>query len=1160
MSRSKTMLPVIFISLLLAPAFILGGTVWSNTPVTFNATSPLYMNWSNSYVGNITLGINSSYSGRLTVDNSTHTVSSNYSQPTSGWWYSIANTGYCGLGSYTFDFLVRNESGYYKTTENFTGTTWMALERKASDCPPGRYWGFINVTNSTNSSHYTTVEVVMNLPISSSNSLNTTGEAQLRGDMSASPTTYHSYYFNTSEIENATSLYVDQNSFQGCAFVYNESGIAMIDDYIVPIYQNLPKNETWEIRVYDESDGYSGCIGFTTLNATNTSDGSHLSLIDFGNLSASDTRDINMTLENEGSLNMESIGESIVLYQTEEFGGSTVSKNFTFGVLDSTLAIMVELNWTGDSNYTLKLYNSTGDLVSTHQGIQNCTKVFGGSQKEYLQYFSGSVVGLQNDGLWKVEVNNTDGASNPHNLTVEQWLCNSPAWGVCNWFESDYSTRTFNQNDEVNITSNFTVQNQSLAGEYEAYLVYTNTPESYNLFTVPISFNITSPEIFVNNTFNSSTVTVRDNIGFNRTVELNIPVKNTGNQLLNLTYSNSTSLFHSTNSSNYLNLSCNKTNVLSPGEESLMNISIEINTTKTNNDDGTYTGWIFLNDSDAHPYSGFNLTLQVILTDDLNVYITNISTADGDANIANASLQEDIVLSGRIYYESGVLISDLNLSDFGSVSLVNKNISNTITIPDSNLSENSGGLWQGNNYWINATLGGDSERPGGYYDVTLTANRLTGGESLSGSVQNGTLIIPGPGLKFGGDTSLDDFEEVNEEQYYNVSVTNYGTTVVDEDDIDLSVGGNSDCDDVLTIRSGYGDCGSSIGLGESCEISWEVESSDSDYVLNCEVNVETDVNHYDGLPGDSFQVSIDSGDDGNGGNGGNDVEDIDITDYPSSLTITQNKSKSFTITVENDGDTDEDDIELEITGISSDWYSRTPSNLDLDSGDEDDFSVTITVPADAEVKEYSLTFKVSNDDVSDSKTSKLKVIPSEEEKESINETYTLYLENYTVLEDQMNEMISDGKNVTEFNETLADIKSKLDSLQELIDEEDYFNAAQKLGEIESLLIIARSLVAQEETLKSGFDILEEGKNYVWLFIGVIVIIIVGFLIYMFLPPPKDKYKVKKFKYTAPGAGEPIGKKISKELRKIKAKLSGLKNKKEKDKGSGYSWKKKRREE
>lgn len=1160
MSRSKTILPVIFISLLLIPAFILGGIVWSNIPVTFNATSPLYMNWSNSYVGNITLGINSSYSGRLTVDNSSQgcSVSSNYSQPTSGWWYSITNTGHCGLGPYTFDFLVRNESGYYKTTENFTGTTWMALETMESDCPPGRYWGFINVTNSSNSSHYTTVEVVMDLSISSSNSLNTTGEAQLRGNMSANLTIYHSYYFNTSEIENVTSLYVDQNSFQGCAFVYNESGIAMIDDYIVPIYQNLPKNETWEIRVYDESNGYSGCMGFTTLNATNTSDGGHLSLIDFGNLSASDTRDINMTLENEGSLSMESMGEGIVLYHTEEFGGSAVSKNFTFGVLDSTLAIMVELNWTGDSNYTLKLYNSTGDLVSTHQGIQNCTKVFGGSQKEYIQYYPGSAIGLQNDGLWKVEVNNTDGASNPHNLTVEQWLCNSPAWGVCNWFESDYSTRTFNQNDEINITSNFTVQNQSLAGEYEAYLVYTNTPESYNLFTVPITFNMTSPEIFVNNTFNSSTINIYDNIGFNRTTTLNIPVKNTGNQLLNLTYSNSTSLFHSTNASNHINFSYNKTNVLSPGEESLMNISIKINTTKTNNDDGTYTGWIFMNDSDAHPYSGFNLTIQVILTDDLNVYITNISTADGDATITNASFQEDIVLAGRIYYESGDLILDLNLSDFGSVSLVNKNISDTITIPDSNLSENSGGLWQGNNYWINATLGGDSDRPGGYYDVTLTASRLTGGESLSGSVQNGTLIIPGPGLDF--DLIWDllaKFDEVGEEDYFKIKVVNYGTVAVARGDIELVVGGDGDCDDVMDVDLENTTCGTNVDPGEECYFTWKVElEEDYDYVLECEVDVETDVNHYGSLPDDSFDVHI-SESSGNGGDGGDDdEEDIDITEYPSSLTITQGKSKSFKITVDNDGDTDENNIELEITGISSDWYSYTPSNLDLDSGDDDDFSVTITVPTDAEVKQYSLTFNVSNDDVSDSKTSKLKVMPSEEEKESINETYLLYLENYTTLEDQMKEMASDGKNITEFNETLADIKSKLDSLQELIDDEDYFNAAQKLGEIESLLIIARSLVAQEETLERGFDILGEGKNYIWLFIGVIVIIIAGFLIYMFMPQPKDKYKIKKFKYTAPEAAEPIGKKISKELRKIKAKLSGLKNKKEKGKGSGYSWKKK----
>ncbi len=1162
MNSSKIILLIIFI-LLFFPALILGGTIWS-TGSTFNATSPVYINWSNSYNGSLGLFMNSSTV--LTVQNSSHTIRINYSQPADGW--SYGETSYdaseCGIQTSPmayFSFFVDNGTSRVTSTANDISATMIIDSKKDSVCPPGRYWGMINVTNGT-SSNYANVTVIMDLPITSSNSLNTTsGIGQFRGTMNTGDKIYHSYYFNTSEIINATFVAIELGQdLDFFLFDENENFKAknILGSSEALFYQYLPQNEMWEIRLFDNSSNtdYSGSISFSTLSAKNTTD-DIIYLKDFGNMNPSENKTLDIKLKNEGGLIMSSMSELSELYHKQVFDDNT-PKNFSIRVPDFATKIRVELNWTNGANYTLKLYKPDGTLLSTSSGKYINANISEVMQEEYVEY-SGTV-GFSDDGLWKAEVLNNTNITGSFTLTAKEWV--NEYGGDSDWIDTNYSTMTFNTtgqaNDSTNVEFNFTIQNLTLGGDYEGFLFYMNNPIGKNGLRVPFKVNVTTPELFVNNSFNSSTVTVSENIGANRTIDLNITVNNTGNEDLVLSHSNSSFLNYSTN---YMEFSYDAPTNIDADSSALLNITIIIDTTKTGNNQGMYTGWIFLNDTNAHPYDRFNLTLQVGLSSSLNVDINNISTADGDATISNASITENITLKTKVYYANSTAIEDdLNLTNFGSVYLSNKNISHTETISDSNLANTLGDTWHGGSdkqYWINATLTGDSSRPGGYYNVYITANKTNGGQTLSGTGYNGTLIIPGAGLYFTQtDGVFSKYDEVGETDYYEVRVVNYGTVAVLVDDIDLIFTGSDDdeCDAVMSDTLNDTTCGSNIVPGETCYYTWKLRlASDTDYVLDCEIRVDTDKNYYGSMPDDSFEVSIsdDSGDSGD--SDGDDTEDIDITSYPSSISVVQNKSKDFDIEVKNDGDTDEDDIELTITGINSSWYSHSPSNLDLDSGDDDKFEVTISVPEDAEVKEYSITFKVANDDVSDSKTSKLKVMPSEEEKESINETYLIYLENYTTLEDFMKEMMWEGKNVTELNTTLLDIKSKLNSLNQLIENEDYYNAAQKLNEIESLLTTAQSLIEQEELLGVA-KIMEEASNYVWLFVGVVIIIIAGFLIYMFMPAPKESYKVKKFKYTSPEAGESIGKKIKKQLKKISVRLKGIK--KEKNKKTGYAWKKK----
>ncbi|UCG95777.1 MAG: hypothetical protein JSV92_01870 [archaeon] len=1162
----KTPKPIplaIFIFIVLS-ATILGGEVLSNNPKTFSASpSPLRINWTNSFEGNLTLNVNATYSGALSVDNSTHTVCSNYSQPATGWagsYDSSIESSTCGLTkaspSYTLDFFVKNATGYYTDTKNLNGeSTWALLERELASCPPGRYWGLVDILNSSEPSHYATVEVEMNFPVSSENSFDTAnGRGQFRGTIETDESAYHSYYFNTSELDNATSVTIDNLAID--AFLFGQSGFKSknIIGSSELVYQYLPQDQWWEIRIFDNSstNTYSGFLKFSTLAAVKPSSPSEkISLIEFGERNPSYKNTTNIRLKNEGNLTMSSVVQSSELYHTETETGSGKA-NFTFRVPAFVNSITALLEWTGASNYTVKLYKPDDTLVGTSDGEYLNANVSGVIQEEYVAYTPGGTIGTSDDGMWRVEILNNTAATGSYDLTLKTGTSTS------GWVSTDYSATTFNSTGEYkDFDFNFTVQNATLSGLHNGSLYYESSLGA--IIAIPFSVNVTAQELMANNSFYGSTVTLNENIGFNRTLVLNISVNNTGNEGLTLSSSSSPYLAHS---SNYINLSYEAPATVPAGGSSLLNVTLGIDTTETNNEEGTYTGWIYLNDSDAHPYGSFNLTLQVVLSNDLDVYVTNISSAGNDATISNVSLDEDVIIVTEVYYKNGTSVDYSGLAgNFGFVRFRHQDYSITAKqriIPDANLSENGGGFSRPPEYWINATWIADEKWPGGYYDVYITANDTADGHLLEGTGSGGNLTIAGPGLYFKITQSLKStFTEVNEKDHVEVKVVNYGTVAVEDGDVGLDVGGDDedDCEEVIDLTFENDTCGDYVNAGETCYYLWEVElRSDSDYVLDCSVDVETTENRYGSLPSETFRVSIsdDSSTDSGTDSGGDETTDIDITESPSSLSIVQGESEEFDVGVENDGDTDQDDLELEITGIPFSWVSSTPSELDLDSGDEGEFKVNISVPSDAVVKSYPLDINVGNDDISDSKESTLKVLPSEESKLKINQSYDVYLENYTSLENKMKEMFGGGKNVTELNETLVQIKSKLDIMGGYIGDGDYFNAAQIEGEIESLLIKARDIASQEG--KGVLGIMEETSSYVWLFIGVVIIIIAGFLIYMFMPPPTESYKIKKFKYVSPEAGSSLGNKIKKQLEKIKIKISELKPTKEK--GKGYQWKKK----
>lgn len=1143
-----------FLILAVLPTIILGATVWNSPRNTFSSTSPILINWTNSYQGPFTLNMTSGNSGQLIIGNATHTVARNYTQPDTGWEYYGGNpvASDCGLGSGRYRLLVRNNTIYSQTTRNLSGETEQMYLIKSASCPPGKYWGRINITNTT--TDYATAEAILNIPVTSS--LNaTTGKARFAGSMRTSDRTYHSYYFNSSKIANSTSVAIslDKNID---VFLFDESGNYMaknIEGTSGKLHYQYNPGDSWEIRLLDNTSTqtYAGYFMFSTLNITNSSNPlQQFSDIDFGQNNPGENSSVGVRIKNEGSLEQNSVSEAGEIYHLQEASGSG-NTNHTFRAPDFSTKVYAEIRWNGTGNYSLNLYKPDGTFASNSSGRYLGANMSGVEQSVYANY-SGAF-GLSNDGMWIVEAMNDTVVNPSYKIIFKAYF--SPG----SWFDSDYNETDFNSTVTYSdYAFSLTVPEKTLGGVHIGHLAYTSSPGS--VITLPVEVNVTTPELMVNGTFNSTTVYLNSIIGSNHTLILNITVNNTGNQDMTLSNSSSTYL---NSSSGYMDFGYNAPVYIPPGNSVLLNITIDVNTSKTGNPsvNTAFTGWVYLNDSDASPYEGFNLTVTVNLKKDLTVRVTDLVTSDGDAIIEDPSSSSNITIHNKVFYPNGSSMTDLNVSNFGSVKLKSRNYSSyEYPVGDSNLNSSKGTLWQSTEYQLNFTLGGSSTIPGGYYDVYLTASRSVGGKTLYGTGSNGTLKIEGQGLYFSGETDLDDFEEPNEEQYYNITVTNYGTVAVDVVNISLSVEGDDgdECEDLLDIEKHETCSSDDISPAETCVIYWIIDSDDSDYIYDCVLDIETDIARVYNSPGSesiSIDMSSSSDSSSSSSDSSDDVSEIDITEYPSSLSIVQGESKEFNVKVKNTGDTRENDIELSITGMDSSWYFYSPSNLDLASGSQGTFKVNITVPSYAEVKEYSLVFKADNGDVSDTKTSKLKVMPSEEEKERINESYGTYETNYTSLVARMRQMLLDGKNVTELNETIVQIKSKLDALLGMIDDEDYYNAAQVENEIKSLVAIAEALAGDEEAVADVLGLMGEAKNYIWLFVGVIVIVIAGFLIYMFMPAPKESHAVKKFKYVSPEVGESPGRKIKKELDKIMAKFRN-RPKKEEEKKAGYTWKKK----
>jgi hypothetical protein len=1013
-------------------------------------------------------------------------------------------------------------------------------------CKPGRYWvEKFTIRNTTLISETANITVFIDVPISASNNADilTTGSGSFNGQLPINSTTYQSFYFNTSLVPSATGIKINLTGWLSTQDV----DLFLLDNSSTPIlkaksinttttesllYSYLPQEKMWEIRIYGNSTSnasYSGNIIFTTLNVTNTSYSSQqISSINFGNMNASETKQINITLKNEGNLNLSSVTESKELYISRMFGGSG-PKNFTLLIPNSSIVsrIKVSLNWTGGSNYSFKIYNQNDSLLLTSANKRLNANKTGVMQEEYNETTNiGSTANLWKFGVFNSSANDTDS----FNLTV--YVHVSPS----NWITTNYTTMTFNSTDNNNYTVvvNFTVQNNSLDGSYEGYINYLDNNGVG--IRIPISLNVRAPMLVVNNSLSSLISTINESYGINHTRSVNFFLNNTGYYNLSLTLTNSFGIltcFSGGCSGYFANLNYNQTTFINNYSSRVLNVNITYNSSMPV---GVYEGWILINGSNSpvslssHPYETFNLTLRLNLVRELDVRNYGLTSSAGNDNIiGNASAAENITLNFKVYYINGTEIENqnaLSASNF-TVWLTHKNMS-SYRIPTSG----SLSLYNGTtpiytaDYNLLATV--PANKPGGTYDVHLVANYTKSASAVyGGEGVNQTLVINNSALKLTC-VSCPSSLTNGSGSVYNISVKNYGWATAYSEKIRFikgtrissvtSPGKSANCpiDDMTNENITLASIGAN---GTTCYIWWTITASTTSGDGTSIVN-GTNAAYFDSyLPvpitvtreEEEETTTTASSSDGDGETTTTiaastvTLKYLNITSYPSTVSIPQGGNKTENVIVKNINNTLAQQVNLTVQDIDSAWFSVNPSTkVKIENSTNRTYSVNFSIPENATVKDYTGKFSAYSFYDTDTKTFTLRVTPGAKLQSEITLNLSRYQSEFKELEIQLNESKKKGVNNTEAENLFNQLKEKLNQALNYINTSDYKSAYDLCDDIESLLNQTKTALSKGKAIG---DFWKWGK---WVIVAIVAVVFVIVSLYLFWPTPGFKIEKPHF--------------------------------------------------
>jgi len=1097
-------------------------TITSSPSGTFNETpETVYLNWTNNYTTNITFGVLgvSLSNFTFTVINSIPLVG-NYSQSNS--LSACTNIGY--------NLLVQNNtnSTYFNASTPFAIRSSQMISINLTDpsshlsCAPGRYWNnsfLINATNLTTSNESVSITVVTDIPISSSNNANlaTTGVGTFGGSLPAYAGTYQSYFFNTNTVPNATSITVNLTGWSSSQYV----NMFLFDDTKVQLAKSINMNTSqvmsynylpstpkmWEIRIYGNSTAvipYTGYIIYSTLNVTNSSIGSSATTIaslNFGNLTTSSNVSSNFTITNQGGLNEPNVVLSSVIFRSQQFTGSG-TRNFTFLVGDNTFEskIRAGLWWTGSSNYTLYLYNSSGTLMNTSSNYYTIANV---SNASAVELFNETTV--ITPGYWTAAVVSNSG-SDTYNLNVS--IYQSQKWIVTN-----YTTTSFNGfKTNATVQMNLAAPNNTIDGVYQGSLLLTDG--NTGIISIPISFNITTPTLLIFNVtasptaplnlFNNGTIRVDEDYGVNLTKIININLTNVGslNQSINMTLNSSVLTCTNCAPGFTVNFTYNTTNNIANKSSQLIQINISFYNSAPV---GIYDGWIFINANNntmalsSHPYPSYNLTVRLNLTNLLSLTPLVTTSLVGNNISSPQGINETDTVQFTLAYVNGTPleipanISASNTTNFtvflqeGNVTNIFGNLTNLL------VSNGKNPLNSSNLYVVNFSV--PANALGGLYTVNPAVNYVRGdgtvfyGVSGIGPLQINNLgmfmstnVTGTPNCQFGISpcSSAVSVAAGGTLPVY-VNVTNYGglsnsslsevvnfsyTTCTAYSVAATSSGSSCSGGSTITVGTTQWTIGTMNSMS-SCLLVWTITavtnaSSACPGLLTVKrpsiwfdpsgVNLSISVTGSVATPSSPASSSNAPANLPPPGGTTPAAQYLQFTSYPSIFPVEQGQSNTTTVTVKNINGTKTQNISLSIATTNNSWATVSPSIqtliLPLTSAS---FTATFNVPSNAEVKDHDSQFIASSDLANVSQSFKLRVLPSAATKVVINDTLQLLVLNFTKLSQEINQSKGVGLNTTDAEATFALLTLKINDAKNAIASGDYFTAAVAETQIKSLM-------------------------------------------------------------------------------------------------------------
>jgi hypothetical protein len=1002
----------------------------------FNVTydsSPLYINWSSDII-NVTGKVDGLV---LYIQNGSTRITANYTQnsfyTTSPKTYpNLDTTNYAKCftsGSNTgMKFNVQNaSSGIFSNTSQLnTGSMYWLLNLSAhTECPPGRYYGYFNILNKTNSSFtssssYANVTALIDVTINKNNTLNNaTLSGPFYGRFPGNYTDYHSYYFNTSEFENASSLTLTLSGFSENLdlFLFDTNGDLVnastnkgsVTEKIS--YLHLPYNQRWEVRIFGNvsaNQDYTGNLYFSRIDV-------NVSSMDFGTLDPKQDKSSVFRMNNTDSQNVTGVNEIAEVYRFQIWDNQTTGfnvANYSTQLLVPKFAtqVMIKIEWsehmnTGNvSNWTLRVTDPNGNLLGTSQGHYHSANVTNATATEYVTVTS---VGLIREGYWNITVMNAsnDWPLNPYNISAYVWF-NASKWISTNFTNSTllegFGNASVNNTYDINVS--ITVPDEGfINGSYRGFLRYTNS--SGWEINVPLRFDVKAGLLILNQNMSNATtiISINDNIGFNRNRFMNITYNNTGGYDIYFNYT--TSSFNLTNGGSWINFTVDSLpgvttgvgHLISAYSASSMDITLNVTNITTNDKTGTYSGWLAFNTSivstqnmndttRSYPYGSFNLSLSVNLNNNVTI---NISGIPLDSQGGLGYVMENKSTNGTFMFNFSVTLANgtrVPLSYPALISRIWINESN-ITSYGANLNATSQGKAAGmcdNGFcYVNASL--RQNLVGGKYIVYINATYDTGRMNLTGTGSYNYLHLNNTGLNItitnnGAGTTTRSIGTIDEDNfvYFNTTVSNYGNQTANSK---FSLSGCS----YVTIESyasrrtnNANDCRTSktsdyfmldIPAEKTCWFSWKITASAiDDSNKTCTGTNLISLNATESGFGNITDITLtvgnadasaSEGDDDNGDGGSPTAYDrsLDITNHESSLTAVLGETVKTNITVKNTGDVSTT-VKIDSVTIDGMTTSFIPSYCNLGSSNSCDFEVTFNIDGDTNIGIHSGTYRV----------------------------------------------------------------------------------------------------------------------------------------------------------------------------------------------------------